>query len=105
VFLLIPEWERNAQMALHDDERLLAAVAAVLGETIALVRHRGFHIDSRLGGSERQLAGSRFRRATDDGDDALDLAAYGIDWDAGDDSRLQRRARRLNGRWLRRRVA
>jgi hypothetical protein len=92
-------------MALHDDERLLAAVAAVLGETIALVRHRGFHIDSRLGGSERQLAGSRFRRATDDGDDALDLAAYGIDWDAGDDSRLQRRARRLNGRRLRRRVA
>jgi hypothetical protein len=105
VFLLIPEWERNAQMSLHDDERLLAAVAAALGETIALVRHRGFHIDSRLGGSERQLAGSRFRPATDDGDDALDLAAYGIDWDAGDDSRLQRRARRLNGRWLRRRVA
>jgi hypothetical protein len=51
------------------------------------------------------LAGSRCRPATDDGDDALDLAAYGIDWDAGDDSRLQRRARRLTGRRLRRRVA
>jgi hypothetical protein len=105
VFLLIPEWGRNAQMSLHDDERLVAAVAAALGETIALVRHRGFHIDSRLGGSERQLADSRFRPATDDGDDALDLAAYGIDWDAGDDSRLQCRARRVNGRRIRRRVA
>jgi hypothetical protein len=82
----------------------LAAVAAALGETIALVRRRGFHIDSRLGGSEVLLAGSRCWRATDDGDDALDLAAYGIDWDAGDDSRLQRRVR-LNGRRIRRRVA
>ncbi len=92
-------------MSLHDDERLLAAVAAALGETIALVRRRGFHIDSRLGGSEELLMGSRCRPATDDGDDALDLAAYGIDWDAGDDSRLNRRARRLNGRRLGRRVA
>jgi hypothetical protein len=105
VFLLIPEWGRNAQMSLHDDERLLAAVAAALGETIALVRHRGFHIDSRFGGSEAPLVGSRCRQATDNCDDALDLAAYGIDWDAGDDSRPNRRARRLNGRRLRRRVA
>jgi hypothetical protein len=82
----------------------LAAVAAALGEAIALVRRRGFHIDSRLGGGEVLLAGSRCWRATDDGDDALDLAAYGIDWDAGDDSRLQRRVR-LNGRRIRRRVA
>ena len=92
-------------MSLYDDERLLAAVAAALGETLALVRRRGFRIDSRLGGSELQLVGSRCRSATDDGDDALDLAAYGIDWDAGDDSRLNRRARRLNGRRIRRRVA
>ena len=92
-------------MTRHDDERLLAAVAAALGETIALVRRRGFHIDSRLGGSEELLVGLRCRPATDDGDDAFDLAAYGIDWDAGDDSRLQRRARRLTGRGLRRRVA
>lgn len=92
-------------MSLHDDERLVAAVAAALGETIALVRRRGFHIDSRLSGSEVPLAGSRCRPATDDGDDALDLAAYGIDWDAGDDSRLNRRARWLNGRRLGRRVA
>jgi hypothetical protein len=49
--------------------------------------------------------GSRCRRATEDGDDALDLAMYGIDWDAGDDSRLNRRARRLTTRRLRRRVA
>ncbi len=92
-------------MSIHDDERLLAAVAAALGETINLVRRRGFHIDSRFGGSEVLLAGSRFRGATYDGDDALDLAMYGIDWDAADDSRLQRRGRRLNGRRLRRRVA
>ena len=84
-------------MSLHDDERLLAAVAAALGETITLVRCRGFHIDCRLG--------PRSRRAVDDGDDALDLAAYGIDWDSGDDSRVQRRARRLNGRRIHRRVA
>jgi len=57
-------------MSLHDDERLLAAVAAALGETIA-----------------------------------LDLAAYGIDWDAGDDSRLRRPARRLTGKRIRRRLA
>jgi len=92
-------------MSLHDDERLLAAVAAALGETITLVRCRGFHIDCRLGESELPLVGPRSRRAVDDGDDALDLAAYGIDWDAGDDSRVQRRARRLNGRRIHRRVA
>ncbi|MFN7811058.1 MAG: hypothetical protein ACK5SI_00140 [Planctomycetia bacterium] len=92
-------------MSLHDVEPLLANVAAALGETIALVRRRGFHIDSRLGGSEVLLVGSRCRRATEDGDDALDLAMYGIDWDAGDDSRLNRRARRLTTRRLRRRVA
>jgi hypothetical protein len=102
---LIPEWGRNAQMSLHDDERLLAAVAAALGETIALVRSRGFHIDSRSAGYEPTRAGSRCQRDTDDGDDALDLATYGIDWDAGDDSRLRRPARRLSGRRLRRRVA
>jgi hypothetical protein len=92
-------------MSLHDDERLLAAVAAALGETIALVRSRGFHIDSRLAGYEPTWADSRCQRDADDGDDALDLAMYGIDWDAGDDSRLRRRARRLSGRRLRRRVA
>jgi hypothetical protein len=36
-------------MSLHDDEYLLAAVAAALGETIALVRSRAFHIDGALG--------------------------------------------------------
>jgi hypothetical protein len=102
---LIPEWGRNAQMSLHDDERLLAAVAAALGETISLVRSRGFHMDSRSASYEPTWAGSRCQRDTDDGDDALDLATYGIDWDAGDDSRLRRRERRLSGRRIRRRVA
>jgi hypothetical protein len=92
-------------MSFNDDERLLAAVAAALGETIALVRRRGFSIDSRWGGSEPLPAGSRFQREADGSVDALDLAAYGIDWDAGDDSRLRRRARRLNGRLRRRRAA
>ena len=105
MFPSIPEWGRNAQMSLHDDERLLAAVAAALGETIALVRNRGFHIDSRSAGYEPTCAGLRCQRDADDGDDALDLATYGIDWDAGDDSRLRRRARRLSGRRIRRRVA
>jgi hypothetical protein len=92
-------------MSLHDDERLLAAVAAALGETIALVRSRGFHIDGRSAAYEPTPAGSRCQREFGDGDDALDLAAYGIDWDAGDDSRIRRRARRLSGRRIRRRVA
>jgi hypothetical protein len=92
-------------MSFHDDERLLAAVAAALGETIALVRRRGFSIDSRWGGSEPPPASSQFQREADGSVDALDLAAYGVDWDAGDDSRLRRRARRLNGRLRRRRAA
>ena len=46
-------------MSLHDVEPLLANVAAALGETISLVRRRGFHIDSRLGGSEVLLVGSQ----------------------------------------------
>lgn len=92
-------------MSLHDDERLLAAVAAALGETIALVRSRGFHIDARVAGWEPTWADSRCKRDADDGDDALDLAAYGIDWDAGDDSRLRRPARRLTGKRIRRRGA
>jgi hypothetical protein len=105
VFPSIPEWGRNAQMSPHDDERLLAAVAAALGETIALVRSRGFHIDSHSAGYEPTWADSRCQRDADEGDDALDLAIYGIDWDAGDDSRLRRRERRLSGRRIRHRVA
>ncbi len=92
-------------MPLHDDGRLLAAVAAALGETFALVRSRGFHIDSRSAGYEPTWADSRCQRDADEGDDALDLATYGIDWDAGDDTLLRRRARRLSGRRIRRRVA
>lgn len=92
-------------MSLQDDERLLAAVAAALGETLALVRHRGFHIDRGSLGFEPPEADLRCRQGADDGDDALDLAAYGIDWDASDDSRLSRSARRVAGRRIRRRVA
>ena len=92
-------------MSLHDDERLLAAVAAALGETVALVRRRSFHVDGRSVDSLPPLASLPCGREGDGGDDAVDLATYGIDWDACDDSRLQRRTRRLSGRRLRRRVA
>lgn len=91
-------------MSLHDDERLLAVVATALGETIAFVRSRGFHINNASIGyvppPERPAA-----RCHAADDDTVDLAAIGIDWDACDDSRLQRRMRRLSGRRRRRHVA
>jgi hypothetical protein len=85
-------------MSLHADEQFLAAVAAALGETIALVRRRGFHLDQPCADETHRPARSCSRRRADDDDDALDLAAHGIDWDAADDSRLHRRSRRLIAR-------
>ena len=92
-------------MSLFDDECLLAVVKATLSETIALVRCRGFHIDSQSAGYQPTRAGSRCQRAAVYGDDALDLATHGLDWDASDDLRLRRHTRRLNDRRIRRRVA
>jgi len=91
-------------MALHTDEQFLAAVAAALGETIALVRRRGFHLEYAGGDDSPRPVCSRSRRCPHD-DHAVDLAAHGIDWDAADDSRLYRRRRRLNARRARRRAA
>ena len=90
-------------MSLHDDERLLAAVATALGETIALVRSRGFHVDSGLIGyvPPQERPANRCHDADDD--DTIDLAAIGIDWDAAVEHRLRCRPRRLSGRRLRRR--
>lgn len=85
-------------MSLHTDEQFLAAVAAALGETIALVRRRGFHLEQANADEGHGPARSCSRRRADDDDDALDLAAHGIDWDAADDSRLRRRPRRLIAR-------
>jgi hypothetical protein len=92
-------------MSPHDDKLLLAAVAVALGETLTLVRRRGFHIDTRSLNGLPPLTAFQGGPEGDDGDDTVDLAAYGIDWDACDDSRLQRRPRRLSGSRLRRRVA
>ena len=90
-------------MSFHDDECLLAAVAMALGETIALVRSRGFHIDSGSIGYVPPLQRPANRCHDADDDDTIDLAAIGIDWDAAVELRLRRRPRRLSGRRLRRR--
>ena len=92
-------------MSFHDDECLLAAVAMALGETIALVRSRGFHIDSGSIGYVPPQERPANRCHDVDDDDTIDLAAIGIDWDAAVELRLRRRPRRLSGRRLRRRVA
>ena len=87
-------------MSFHDDECLLAAVAMALGETIALVRSRGFHIDSGSIGyvPPRERPANRCHDADDD--DTIDLAAIGIDWDAAVEHR-PRRPPRLQQRWRR----
>ena len=74
-------------MSLRIDDQLLAAVAAALGETLALVRSRGFHL-------ERVLAprpNSEQPHQHGDDDDAVDLERYGIDWDAADARGSRRR--------------
>ena len=78
-------------MSLHIDEQFLAAVAAALGETIELVRRRGFHIERTTHESEPRPVRSAKRHADDD---LVDLAAYGLDWDFADDARVCRRPRR-----------
>lgn len=80
-------------MSLHTDEQFLAVVAAALGESIALIRRRGFHLEGTTTDDETRPARKRPRRRDDGADDALDLGAYGIDWDADDDSRGLRRSR------------
>lgn len=81
-------------MSLHDDERFLAAVAAALGESIGLVRHRGFHLETSADDPEPRYA-TRVKRSDMSGcDDLVDMATLGIDWDSHDDSRLHRRRRK-----------
>ncbi len=84
-------------MSLHADEQFLAAVAAALDETIALVRRRGFHLERTASNSDPRPARSCSRSRPDD-DDVLDLSKHGIDWDAAEDSRLHRRPRRMIAR-------
>lgn len=54
-------------MSLHTDEQFLAAVAAALGETIAFVRRRGFHLEhTSSDDGQRPVRSSVRRRANDD---------------------------------------
>jgi len=76
-------------------DRFLADVAAALGETIARVRRHGFHIEREPFADGPNASKYRCGLCGDDEDDALDLAAWGIDWDAADDLRpIHRPSRR-----------
>lgn len=80
-------------MSLHAQEQLLAAVAAALGESIALIRRRGFHLDRESHEADPRPTRRGTAGPDPEVDDAVDLAAYGLDWDADDDSRITRRRR------------
>jgi hypothetical protein len=82
------------QMSLHTDEQFLAAVAAALGESIALIRRRGFHLETAADDTDPRRSESATRLAEPGHDDPVDMATLGIDWDSHDDSRLHRRPRR-----------
>lgn len=82
-------------MSPYVDEQLIAAVAAALGETIGLVRRRGFHLERPTGRGDLRPARSQHQGHNDPEEDTLDLATCGVDWDAHDDSRLRRRPRRM----------
>jgi hypothetical protein len=90
-------------MFLHTDEQFLAAVAAALGESMALIRRRGFHLEFSAADDDYRPARPRSQRPADS-DDVVDLASLGVDWDADDHCRLHRR-RRVTGRRSRRRAA
>ena len=85
-------------MSLHAQEQLLAAVAAALGESIALIRRRGFHLDRESYEADPRPARRGTAGPATEVDDAVDLAAYGLDWDADDDSRITRRRRGVSRR-------
>jgi len=64
-------------MSLHADEQFLAAVAAALGETIALVRRRGFPLEPAAANGDPRAADSCSRHRHVEDDDVLDLSAHG----------------------------
>lgn len=84
-------------MSLYVDSQFVAAVAAMLGETIGFVRRRGFHLERPTEPADSEVAGLEREGKVDSDEDTLDLATVGVDWDADDDSRRYRRRRRLNG--------
>jgi hypothetical protein len=80
-------------MSVHSQEQFLATVAAALGESISLIRRRGFRLELEpLDLDPRPARGSD--AATQPIDDAVDLAACGLDWDADNGYRIARRRRR-----------
>lgn len=79
-------------MSLHVDVQFLAAVAAALGETIALVRRRGFHLERMTHDHDPRPGRSTSRPADDD---LVDFADFGLDWDGADEVRACRRPRRM----------
>jgi hypothetical protein len=83
------------QMSLHTDEQFLAAVAAALGESIGLIRRRGFHLESAVEELAPQYSGRAPRQPEPNDDDPIDFATLGIDWDSHDDSRFRRPRRSL----------
>lgn len=85
-------------MSLHDHEQFLAAVAAALGESIALIRRRGFHLELEPYDLDPRPARRGAMPADAEADDAVDLGACAVDWDAHDDSRLHRPQRRVAAR-------
>jgi hypothetical protein len=93
-------------MSLHTDEEFLAAVAAALGESITLVRRRGFHLANQDYDPEGWRSVRHHGLEYDGRDDEpVDLADYGVDWDSHDDSRLHRRPRRRLATSRRRKAA
>jgi hypothetical protein len=93
-------------MSLHTDEEFLAAVAAALGESITLVRRRGFHLAGQDDNPERRYPNRQHALVADGhDDDPVDLADHGVDWDSHDDSRLHRRPRRRLPAFRRRKAA
>jgi hypothetical protein len=85
-------------MSLHAHEQFLAAVAAALGESVALVRRRGFHLEMEPHDLDPRPARRQAMPAAGAVDDAVDMRDLGLDWDAHDDSRLHRSRRRAAAR-------
>jgi hypothetical protein len=85
-------------MSLHAQEQFLAAVAAALGESIGLIRRRGFHLELEPHDLDPKPTRRAAAAAAPPVDDAVDLAACGLDWDADDGYRIARRRRRVAAR-------
>lgn len=85
-------------MSLHSNKQFLADVAAALGESIAVIRRRGFHLEAEPIDFDPRPCRYGVRKLVNVPDDTVDLAACGVDWDANDDHRVRCRLRRLTTR-------